>query len=323
METLLLSAPVADAARERRLLELGVATVRCGQLRLDSDEAFIGQVHGHAYVVSGPGRWSEAVFSALKGSLRLAVKFGVGVDNFDLAAATRAGIAVANAPGSNAEAVAEHTVALILALLRRIGQAASGIRQGHWQLQCDTLIGKTVGLLGYGQIARQVAAFLGGFPLALLAHDIRPGESGPAQRVVSVGLDELLARSDVISLHLPLTEKTRNMVDAAFLARMKRGAYLVNTARGGLVSEFDLVNALREGQLGGAGLDTFATEPLPLSSPLLGLDNVILTPHCASNTEQAYRSILACCLDNIIAFKTGCGDAHVLNPDYAKHLVSE
>ena len=320
METLLLSAPVADDSREKHLLELGIATVRCEHLTGDSDASFIGQVRGHAYVISGPGRWNAAVLSALKGSLRLAVKFGVGVDHIDLDAATRAGIAIANAPGCNAMAVAEHTVTLILALLRRLGQADAKIRRGHWHHQCDTLIGKTVGLVGFGQIARQVASFLVGFPITLLAYDIRPVENDPSLRVVPVGLDELLARSDIVSLHLPLTETTRNLVDDAFLARMKRGAYLVNTARGGLVNETDLVNALRDGQIGGAGLDTFAVEPLPLSSPLLELDNVILSPHCASNTQQAFRSILACCLDNIITFKTGCGDAHVLNPDYAAYL---
>jgi len=320
METVLLSAPVSDDSREKRLLDLGVATVRCEHLTGDSDVSFIGQVRGHTYVVSGSGRWNAAVLSALKGSLRLVVKFGVGVDHIDLDAATRAGIAVANAPGCNAMAVAEHTLALILSLLRGIGQADRKVRQGNWAFQCDTLIGKTVGLLGFGQIARQVASLLAGFPITLLAYDIRPVACDPSQRVVPVGLDELLARSDIVSLHLPLTEKTRNLVDDAFLARMKRGACLVNTARGGLVSEPDLVVALRDGQLGGAGLDTFAAEPLPLSSPLLELDNVILTPHCASNTQQAFRSILACCLDNIIAFKTGCGDAHVLNPDYTAYL---
>ena len=188
-------------------------------------------------------------------------------------------------------------------------------------MQCDSLIGKTVGLFGFGQIARKVATFLCGFPVTLLACDLNWPDTDTLPQVQRVELAELLEKSDVISLHIPLNQDTSAIVDARFLARMKKGACLINTARGGLVSEADLVEALQSGQLGGAGLDTFAAEPLPQSSPLLRLDNVVLTPHCASNTEQAFRQILGCCLDNVIDFRSGQGEAHIQNPDYARFLT--
>jgi D-3-phosphoglycerate dehydrogenase len=309
-----------DPIRLEQLNALGIEVVHLERLPMENDEAFINVVQGHDYVISGPGRWNANVFADLRGSLKMAVKFGVGVDNFDIPAATRAGIAVANAPGSNAEAVAEHAVTLMLAILRRIEQASGQVRQGVWKIRCDTLVEKTVGLYGFGQIARKVAQFLSGFPVTLLTHDVVAPEAGQFPQVQQVSLGELLARSDILSLHVPLNDDTRGQVNADFLARMKKGAYLVNTARGGLVNEPDLVVALQSGQLAGAGLDTFSSEPLPSTSPLLQLDNVILTPHCASNTAQAYRKILACCLDNVIAFKTGQGDAHILNPEYKEYL---
>lgn len=309
-----------DPERLRRLNELAIEVAFLDRLHMESDEAFIKQVRGYQYVISGPGRWNEHVFNTLRGSLKMAVKFGVGVDNFDIPAATKAGIAIANAPGSNAEAVAEHAVTLILALLRRIEQASSQIRRGIWNMHCDTLIDKTVGLLGFGQIARKVATYLSGFPVTILACDVVPVDQAVFPNVRQVDLPELLAKSDILSLHLPLNEDTRGMVDARFLNAMQKGAYLVNTARGGLVNETDLVEALRSGQLAAAGLDTFSAEPLPVTSPLLQLDNVIMTPHCASNTDQAFRKIQACCLDNVIAFRSGEGETHILNPDYVKNL---
>lgn len=309
-----------DADRLERLNALGIQVDFFDRLHMESDEAFIAQVRDYQFVISGAGRWNAHVLGTLRGSLKMAVKFGVGVDNFDIPAATQAGIAVANAPGSNAEAVAEHAVALMLALLRRIEQASTGVRHGVWRMHCDTLIDKTVGLFGFGHIARKVAEFLRGFPVTVLAYDLLPIDPANCPGVEPVDLSELQARSDILSLHIPLSSQTRDIVDASFLARMKRGAYLVNTARGGLVNETDLVDALKTGQLTAAGLDTFSAEPLPETSPLLKLDNVILTPHCASNTDQAYRSIQKHCLDNVIAFQSGEGNAHILNPEYRDHF---
>ena len=302
-----------------RLELLGVKIEHFQQLDLASDAGFIRQVKGYTYVISGPGRWNKNVLAASRGHLKLAVKFGVGVDNFDLPAATRQGIAVANAPGSNALAVAEHTLALLLALVRRIPQTDASVRQGSWQAKISSLAGKTVGLVGFGHIGRQVALLLQNWPVRLLAYDIDPRLELP-DHVAKASLVELQAGSDVISLHLPLNENTRNLIDRDFLLGMKKGAYLINTARGGLVDEKALAEALLSGHLAGAALDTFAREPLPVDSPLLGLDNIILTPHCASNTRQAYQSIMACCLDNIIAFKTGQGRSNILNPAYKDYL---
>ncbi len=318
MEKLLCPAIVVPD-RYEQIEKLGIKIEHLEQLDLASDAGFISQVAGYSYVISGPGRWNENVLTALRGQLKMALKFGVGVDNFDLPAATKLGIAVANAPGSNAPAVAEHSLALLLALVRRIPQTDAALRSGSWQSQGGSLLGKTIGLLGFGQIGRQLARFLECWPVRLLAYDIDPNLALPPY-VEKVSLAELQAKSDVISLHLPLNEATQGLIDRQFLAALKKGAWLINTARGGLVDEEALLDALSSGQLAGAGLDTFAQEPLAQDSPLLKLGNLVLTPHCASNSKEAYQSIMTCCLDNIIAYKTGRGQTNILNPAYKDFL---
>lgn len=244
----------------------------------------------------------DAAALAAADGLRVVARYGVGVDNVDLAAARARGIVVTNTPGANARSVAELTVALLLLLARPVLRAAAETRAGGWpRLPGLSLAGKTVGLVGFGAIGRQTARLLAGFDCRLLAYDPLLNEAtAAALGVRAAGLDELLATSDFVSLHAPVTPATRGMVDAAFMARMKPGAALVNTARGELVDEAALLDALANGRLRGAALDAFAAEPPGGDNPLLALPNVIATPHMGAHTDGATtvmgRMALADCL---------------------------
>ncbi len=244
----------------------------------------------------------DAAALAAADGLRVVARYGVGVDNVDLAAAVARGIVVTNTPGANARSVAELTVALLLLLARPVLRAAAETRAGGWpRLPGLSLAGKTVGLVGFGAIGRQTARLLASFDCRLLAYDPLLNEAtAAALGVRAAGLDELLATSDFVSLHAPVTPATRGMVDAAFMARMKPGAALVNTARGELVDEAALLDALANGRLRGAALDAFAAEPPGGDNPLLALPNVIATPHMGAHTDGATtvmgRMALADCL---------------------------
>lgn len=210
------------------------------------------------------------------------VQVGAGYDNVDLAACTRRGVQVCNAAGLNADAVAEHVLALLLCHYKNICRLDRFMHAGGTSPLPDyrggELAGRTLGLVGLGHIGRAVAARAQAFGLRLLGWSYRPIQVPGGE---SVSLSQLFAESDIVSLHVPLKANTRHLIDDAALAQMKPGALLINTARGGLVEEQALVHALQHGTLGGACLDVFADEPLPAESPLRALDNVILTPHTA------------------------------------------
>jgi glyoxylate reductase len=249
--------------------------------------------------------------------LKIISNYAVGFDNIDINAAMDRGIIVTNTPSDEVnEAVAEHTWALILALARRIVESDEFVRkQGYfaqtggykgWEPDLflgPSMIGKTLGIIGLGRIGSMVARRAKGYNMTVLYNKHTRGEKEieieKEMGVIFSNLDELLAKSDFISLHVPLTEETRGMINSRTIAKMKKGAYLINTARGPIVDESDLVDALKSGQLTGAALDVFESEP-DISSDLLGLPNVIMTPHIASSTiearakmgEQAVRAIL-------------------------------
>ncbi|MEU0407732.1 hydroxyacid dehydrogenase [Streptomyces griseorubiginosus] len=219
--------------------------------------------------------------------LRVVARAGVGLDNVDTLAARARGITVLNAPDSNTVSVAELTVGLIVASVRRVGAAAHSLANGEWR-RADfagvELAGRTLGIVGYGRVGRQVARRLAAFDMRILVHD--PYADTFADGVHATGLDELLAASDVVSLHLPRTPRTVGLVGARELSLMKPTAHLVNAARGGIVDETALHRALRDGRLAGAALDVFATEP-PGASPLLALPNVLALPHLGASTRDA------------------------------------
>jgi D-3-phosphoglycerate dehydrogenase len=233
--------------------------------------------------------------SALEAADRLKViaRYGVGVDNVDLAAARQKSICVTNTPGANAVSVAELTIGLILSLARKIPESASATRTGGWPRTPGlSLEGKTVGLLGLGAIGKQVARRLGGFGCNLLAYDpVVDGKIASQYNVALFSMDEVVAKADFLSLHLPLLPETRNLVNTAFLQSMKKGAFLVNTARGELIDEAALLEAVQNNHLAGAALDVFPKEPPDSTNPLLHLPQVLVTPHCAAHTDGAQNAM--------------------------------
>lgn len=240
--------------------------------------------------------------------LKLVQKIGVGLDAIDRAHAGKRGIAVCNMPGTNTAAVAEMTLALTLAALRRIGDLAAAMPDGSaWSISsglgdaAGEIAGATVGLVGYGAVPRRLVPLL----RALGADVLVANRSRPDGDVEFVELDELLSRSDIVSLHLPSTPETAGLLDTDRIARMKRGAVLVNTARGSLVDEQALADALQSGRIAGAGLDVFAREPAGSDNPLLRLPNVVGTPHVAWLTRGTLRRSLDVALDNATRLRDG------------------
>jgi D-3-phosphoglycerate dehydrogenase / 2-oxoglutarate reductase len=252
---------------------------------------------------------------AVAPGLKLIAKPGAGVDNIDLDAATAAGVVVCHTPGVNAMSVADHTWAMILNLARRINQSDREVRQGKWIKTAGLeLWGKTLGLIGLGAIGRAVARRATGFDLRILAFDPYCAEDGNDESgITPVKLDELLAASDIISIHCPLTPETRRLIGAGELAAMKPTAILINTARGHIVDEGALAQALRLGKIAGAGLDAFAGEPLR-DSPLMELDNVVLTPHTAWLSREALERTALNLAANVKAWLRRHVPPHVANP---------
>jgi phosphoglycerate dehydrogenase-like enzyme len=232
--------------------------------------------------------------------LQLIQKIGVGVNTIDLDAAKARGIAVCNLPGTNARAVAELTLALMLAVLRRLPRFDAAMRRGEWsdpalQDGIGELGGRTVGLVGYGAIPRLLAPVLATLGCRLIYTSRTPHPDAVGEWH---SLDALLSESDVVSLHLPLTAETETLIDARAFARMRRGAILINTARGGLVDQSALSHALTDGKLAGAGLDVFVHEPHDATEPLFRLPNVVLTPHIGWLTTGTFDRSFALAAEN-------------------------
>ncbi len=254
-----------------------------------------------------------SVFARPGGRLRIVANFGVGVERIDLEAARRHGVVVTNTPGVLTDCTADLTLALMLMTLRRLGEGERMLRAGGWTGWRPTgflgrrLTGRTLGIVGFGRIGRAVARRAAhGFGMRVLYHSRTPA---PAEVEAASGaewhsLDSLLAESDVVSLHCPATPETEGMIDAERLARMRPGAYLINTARGTLVDDDDLVAALRSGHLAGAGLDVFADEP-HVSPELLALESVVLLPHLGSATVETRTAMGERVLANLRAFFRG------------------
>lgn len=254
----------------------------------------------------------RALFAACP-RLRVLARVGVGLDTIDIDAATEAGVAVTTTPGVNTNTVAEHTLALMLACVRRIVENDASVKRGAWdrggRLTGTDLAGSTVGVIGLGAIGQAVARRLASFEAEVLGYDVagvRP------DGIVHVGLDELLRRSDVVTLHVPLAPETRNLIGARDLALIRPGAILVNTSRGGIVDEDALLEAL-DGHLGGAGLDVFVREP-PVDSPLLRLPHVVVTPHVAGISLVTQQVALEMAVGSVLDVLAGRQPAYLVNP---------
>lgn len=241
---------------------------------------------------------SDIIESATR--LKGIIKYGVGVDNIDVSKATELGIIVANVPDYAIETVADHAMGLLLSLARRIMISDRMMRArawGNWASPPNSLLGldlkgKTLGLVGIGRIGKAVAERAQSFGMKVIASDPYVSkEMANEMRVDLQAFDEVIAKSDFISLHSPLTDETRGIINAKTISKMKIGVFIINTARGPLVEHLDLVNALREGRVGGAALDVFQREPPQADDPIFQLDNVVLTPHIAWYTNEALRRL--------------------------------
>lgn len=248
----------------------------------------------HALIVRSATTVDRAVLE-LAPALRAVGRAGVGVDNIDVDAATERGVAVLNAPAGNTVSAAELTLALLLAAVRRVAEADRSIRAGEWarsRFKGTELRDKTLGLVGAGRIGREVARRARAFEMQVLVHDpYLPEDRVRGMDAEPVGLDEVFARADVVSLHVPLTDDTRGLVDAQRLASLRAGGYLVNASRGGVVDEAALAQALHSGHLAGAALDVYGEEPLPEDSPLRDAPHLVLTPHLGASTAEAQERV--------------------------------
>jgi D-3-phosphoglycerate dehydrogenase/(S)-sulfolactate dehydrogenase len=278
--------------------------VRVG-MKPEELEAAVGDYH--AIAVRSATKITAKVLEKAS-LLRVVGRAGVGVDNVDLESATRRGVVVMNTPGGSSVTVAELALAMMLALSRHIAQATSSIKGGKWEkkrFQGHELSGKTLGVVGIGNIGSVVVDRARAMKMHVVAFDPFVSEEAAAKMGVElVPLEQVWKRADVISLHVPFTEKTRNVVNADTLAQMKKGVLLVNCARGGLVDEKALADALGSGHVGGAALDVFEKEPVAPDHPLLKLDNFICTPHLGASTEEAQAAVAVAIAEQLAAFLT-------------------
>jgi len=258
---------------------------------------------------------AEVIQSA--GRLKVISRYGTGTDRVDIHEATRHGVVVTNTPGANAVAVAEMAIGLMLALARNLCRANQAMHQGEWPRYSGlSFREKTVGLVGLGFIGREVCRRLQAFGCHVTAVDPIVGPQAARQLGVElISLDELLSRSHFVSLHVPATEETIGMINRETLARMRPGAFLINTARGELIDETALAEALESGHLAGAALDVFSKEPPGKENILLRLDQVVLTPHMAAQTDDAMNQMGRVAMQDCLAAVGGRRPEHVVNPE--------
>ncbi|MGD9906101.1 MAG: hydroxyacid dehydrogenase [Vicinamibacterales bacterium] len=265
-----------------------------------------------ALIVRSATRVDAAVIAAAP-KLRAIARAGAGVDNIDLAAAAARGVVVMNAPGATSISVAELTLGLLLALVRQLPAADRALKSGQWVKPAaagSELCGKTIGIVGFGRIGRIVGRLCAAFGMTVIAHDPYVAAAEAGGEALLVSLDELCARADVISLHLPASATTHHLFDATRLARCRRGVRLVNTSRGVLVDEAALLAALESGQVGGAGLDVFAAEP-PIDWALARHPAVVATPHLAASTREAQERVG---IETAAAVRDFLRDGRISNP---------
>lgn len=294
-----------------------VAVLPPAEANLPTEGELLDALGGVEATVAGSEPYTGRVLAA-NPQLRVIARVGVGYDAVDVAAATARGVAVCTAPGTNHGSVAEHTFALVLGFTRLIPRRHAALAAGGWpRLMSLPLRGRTLGLAGLGRIGKAVAARAAAFEMRVIAYDPVPDAAFCAGHGVGlVSFDELLRESDFLSLHLPLIPATRHLMSAAAFAGMKPSAVLVNTSRGGLVCEADLIEALRAGRIAGAALDVFEEEPTPADNPLRAMPNVVLTPHAAGVDTQSLLDMARSAAEAIAALRRGEWPAEkVVNPE--------
>ena len=298
---------LTGTAAEQQLRALGDVRIY-NERGADNEAELIRRIADAEVVVNirAHARMSAAVLAACN-RLRLISVWGTGTDHIDLAACRARGVTVTNTPGVNAHAVAEHTMALMLAITRRVPTMDAAVRAGEWPRgTLAQLEGRTLGIVGLGAVGRRVAALAAPFGMRLLA-STHGDDAGRADAVgaLHVPIETLLRDSDVVTLHLRLSDETKGFISRDRLALMKSSAFLINTARGALVDRDALIEALRDGRLAGAGLDVFHEEPIRAHDPLLGLPNVVLTPHNAGMTAEVIDVGLCRAVENVASYLSG------------------
>lgn len=259
-------------------------------------------------IISGIEKWDAATLFAARGRLKFLQKYGMGIDNIDLEAASEYGILVANIRGANSASVAEVAFMHILNVCRYFVPCVNGVKSGIWPsfTRGHELDGKTVGLLGFGNIAQHLARMLGGFRVQILAYDPYL-QTVPAETKVEFvsTREELFERSDIVSLHIPCTEETKGSINHTLFNRMRDGACLINTCRGGVINTSDFADALKNGKIAAAGLDVMTAEPPDINDPLMKLDNVFISSHMGAETEESNDRSLRIMGEAIDTFMAG------------------
>ena len=304
-----------------RLVAAGCTIGRTAEGPLTRDR-LLEILDGADAVICSTDPYVDEVLSA-RPQLKHIARWGAGYESVDLAAATKHGVIATRVVGCVIDAVADHAFALMLGISRRLVEGDAAMRSGQWQpLQGASVFGATLGIIGFGPIGRAVAQRAHGFQMRVLVHD--PYVDGATVREAGgepAALDELLAESDFVTLHCAQTPETRGIIDGPALSKMKPSAYLLNTGRGGLVDEAALLRALHEGRIAGAGLDTYATEPLPPEAPIRDAPRTLLMPHSAFNTLESALSVSAQVCDQVLATAAGRCPANVLNPEVLQSPV--
>jgi len=301
--------PSAQMAPKDKLLSFTNNIVYNPHQRPLTEDELIPLLEGCSGYLAGLDFITEKVLESTK-TLRVISRYGIGCDRVDLEAARKHGITVTNTPGANADAVADLTLGLMLAVARGIPLLDKTTKQGDWLRRTGIeLGGKTLGLVGFGMIGKKVAKRAAGFGMTVIAYDpFIDKEYAGSNNVLPVVFDRVITDSDFLSLHLPYSEKTKNIISRDAIDQMKRGAVIINTSRGGLIDEEALLDALKNEKLSGAGLDAYAKEPPDTGYPLFDLPNVVTTPHTAAHTKEATLNMAAMAVDNLISVLTS-GDS--------------
>ena len=311
---------VLDSAPMEKLKASGIRTVDLRGSGI-KDKIFIKALKQADAVLCGNDLLVDDALFTSAPRVKAIAKLGVGLDTVDVEAASRRGIIVFHTPGANDQAVADHTFALILSLARQMRYCDQSLREKRWEH--TKIIGveiwqKTIGIIGLGAIGRCVALRAKGFQMKIVACDpYWPSEFAAAHGIEQLSLDELLSVSDIVTIHAPLTPENKGLINARTMGLMKPSAILINAARGGMVNEADLFQALKSGRIAGAGLDVFEEEP-PHASPLLDLENVVLTPHTAAFSHEAMNKMSMGVVEQLIDFYHGNKPVHLINPEVFK-----
>ena len=296
-----------ENAQAREMLDQFADEVVYNDLKIPlKGEELLSRLEGSDGYIAGLDYITADVVRRMPDSLRVISRYGAGVDRVDLVACKARGITVTNTPGVNATAVCELVFGLMLSLARNIPQLHAAVQRGEWPRNDGMeLAGRTLGIIGLGAIGKKLAARAKAFEMIVLAYDPFLDEQFvQAQGIKAADLTELLKTADIVSLHVPLTDETRHLIDRERIGIMKEGAIIINTARGGLIDEAACAGAITSGKLGGLGLDVFEQEPL-VDSPLLGLPRVVFTPHTGAHTAEAVRDMGLMAVKNLISVLTG------------------